>query len=120
MISGGAGHDHLSGGAGQDGFRFDTALSAASNIDDILDFSVADDTIYLDRDIFTGLVADGPLDAGAFRAGISALDADDRILYDAATGHISYDSDGIGGAAAILFATVTPGTTLSSADFLGF
>jgi Ca2+-binding RTX toxin-like protein len=120
QLFGGGGHDDLQGGTGMDGFRFDTALSAANNVDHILDFSVVDDTIYLDRDIFTGIAADGPLAAGAFRAGTSALDADDRILYDAATGHISYDADGVGGTAAILFATVTPGTALTSADFVGY
>jgi len=118
-LYGGAGHDVLSGGTGQDGFRFDTALNAASNVDDILDFSVVDDTIFLDDAIFAGL-ATGPLAAGAFRAGNVALEADDRILYDAATGHMSYDADGVGGTAAILFANVTPGTALTSADFVGF
>jgi len=116
-LLGGGGHDVMTGGTGQDGFRFDTALSATNNVDDILDFSVADDTIYLDDAIFAGL-ATGPLAAGAFRAGSAALDGDDRILYDAATGHISYDSDGVGGTAAILFATVTPGLALTNADFI--
>jgi len=120
QLFGGGGHDDLQGGTGMDGFRFDTALSAANNVDHILDFSVVDDTIYLDRDIFTGIAADGPLAAGAFRVGTVALDADDRILYDAPTGHLFYDSDGLGGAAAILFATVTPGTALTSADFVGY
>jgi len=119
-LYGGAGHDDLTGGSGADRFRFDSAPSAATNVDDILDFNVADDSLYLDRDVFTGLAADGALAAGAFRAGTAALDADDRILYDAATGHILYDADGIGGAAAILFATVTPGLVLTSADFVGY
>jgi hypothetical protein len=69
MLSGGAGHDVLGGGLGEDGFRFDTTLNAAKNVDAILDFSVADDSIFLDRGIFTGLAADGPLAAGAFQAG---------------------------------------------------
>jgi len=116
-LLGGGGHDVMTGGTGQDGFRFDTALSATNNVDGILDFSVADDTIYLDDAIFAGL-ATGPLAVGAFRAGSAALDGDDRILYDAATGHISYDSDGVGGTAAILFATVTPGLALTNADFI--
>jgi len=119
-LSGGTGHDVLGGGLGEDGFRFDTTLNAAKNVDAILDFSVADDSIFLDRDIFTGLAADGPLAAGAFQAGTVALDADDRILFDAATGHLFYDGDGIGGAAAILFATVTPGLVLTSADFIAY
>ena len=80
-------------------------------------YSVVDDTIFLDRDIFTGIAANGTLAAAAFRAGTAAGDADDRIVYDAATGNIFYDADGLGGVAQILFATVTPATALTNADF---
>ena len=119
-LHGGAGNDALTGGASLDGFFFDAPLNAATNVDQILDFSTAQDSIYLDRDIFTGIAASGTLAAGAFRAGTTALDADDRILYQAATGQIRYDADGAGGAAAILFATVTPGLALTNADFVGY
>ena len=57
----------------------------------------------------------GPNDA--FRAGTAALDADDRIIYDAATGQLWYDADGNGAGAAVHFADVTPGTTVTNADF---
>jgi len=93
---------------------------AHRNVDDIFDLVVADNTLYLDREIFTGVAADGPLAADAFRAGTVALDADDRILYDSATGHLFYDADGLGRTAAILFATVTAGTALTSADCVGY
>ena len=116
-LFGGTGSDDLTGGTGADRFRFDSALSAATNVDDILDYSVVDDTIFLDRDVFTGIAANGTLAAAAFRAGTSAGDADDRIVYDAATGNIFYDADGLGGVAQILFATVTPATALTNADF---
>ncbi len=118
-LYGGTGSDSLTGGGGRDGFHFDTAPGAA-NVDEITDFSVVSDTLFLDRDIFTGLAADGPLAAGAFRAGTAAADADDRILYHAASGEIRYDPDGAGGAAAILFARVDPGTALTHADFAGY
>ena len=118
-IFGGQGSDSLSGGGGADAFSFDGDLGA-SNVDAILDFSVADDTILLNLAIFSELAAEGVLAPSAFRAGTAAADADDRILYDTATGRIFYDADGTGDQAAILFATVTPGTTLTSADFAGF
>ncbi len=118
-LYGGTGSDSLTGGGGKDGFHFDTA-PGATNVDTITDFSPLSDTIFLDRDIFAGLAADGPLAAGAFRSGTAAVDADDRILYDAATGNLRYDPDGSGGAAAILFAKVDPGTALTSADFVGY
>ena len=116
-LFGGTGSDNLTGGTGTDRFRFDTALSAATNVDHILDFDVVDDTIFLDRNIFTGIAVNGTLAAGAFRAGTSAGDVDDRIVYDAATGNIFYDADGLGGVAQILFATIGAGTALTNADF---
>ncbi len=48
----------------------------------------------------------------------SALDADDRIIYDSATGRIYYDADGSGAGAQVLFAQVTAGLALTNADFL--
>ena len=57
------------------------------------------------------------LPADAFRIGAAAADATDRIIYNSATGDISYDSDGTGANAAILFAKVTPLTALTNADF---
>ena len=82
---------------------------------------MVDDTILLDRAIFTELAADGELAASAFRNGTAAADANDRIIYDAATGRIFYDADGdAAGADAILFATVTAGKPLTNADFVGF
>ena len=108
-LHGGASSDDLIGGAGLDSFYFDAPLNAAVNVDDIIGLQGPDDSIFLDRAIFTGIAADGAIGAAAFRLGTSALDTDDRILYDSATGQIRYDADGIGGTAAILFATVTPG-----------
>jgi Ca2+-binding RTX toxin-like protein len=119
-LHGGLGNDSLNGGTGIDKFFFETALSAALNVDDILDFSVADDTIFLDRSIFTGIAANGTLAAGAFVNGAAAVDASDRIIYDSATGNIFYDEDGVGGVAQVLFATVVPGTALTNGDFSAF
>jgi Ca2+-binding RTX toxin-like protein len=58
------------------------------------------------------------LAASAFVAGTAAGDGSDRIIYDQATGNIFHDADGTGATAAVLFATVTPGTVLTNADFL--
>lgn len=118
-IFGRAGMDTLEGGSGSDKFYFDSALNAATNVDTILDYSPVADSIFLSRSIFTG-IAVGTLSTTAFHTGTAAADAADRIVYNSATGQIFYDSDGIGAAAAVLFAVVTPGTALVAADFFGY
>lgn len=117
-ISGGAGVDTIEGGTGRDKFLFDTGLNGTTNVDTILDFSVADDTIVLDRSVFTAISANGTLSASAFHTGTNAADAGDRIIYDKANGNVYYDADGTGAAAKVLFATVDNNLPLSNADFI--
>jgi len=54
-LIGGNGNDVLVGGAGNDTFFFNAALNAATNVDTIIDFSVADDRIVLENGDFTAL-----------------------------------------------------------------
>jgi len=117
VLRGDAGNDVLTGGAGYDNFVFDTALGK-NNVDRITDFSVADDTILLNAAIFGAAGPAGYLAQGAFQTGSVASEADDRILYDAASGNIFYDADGSGAGAAVLFAQVTPGLGLTHMDFI--
>ncbi|HEX8258316.1 MAG TPA: M10 family metallopeptidase [Allosphingosinicella sp.] len=119
-IEGDGGADRLRGGEGADRFVFDAALNRNTNVDALLDFSVADDTILLDRAVFGGIDRDGALRLSAFWAGTAALDETDRIVYDAATGRIFYDADGSGAAAAVLFAEVRPGLALTHQDFAAY
>jgi serralysin len=116
VIKGYGGNDTLTGETGQDVFIFSAALSAATNVDTITDFSVADDTISLDDFVFTALTP-GLLAVSAFHIGAAAADASDRIVYNSATGALSYDEDGDGATAAILFATLQTGLALTNADF---
>jgi Ca2+-binding RTX toxin-like protein len=123
VLNGGAGSDILTGGVGNDAFLFNTALNAGTNIDQITDFSVPADTIRLENAIFTALgAATGTLTAAAFFGGPGAVahDLTDRIIYDATTGALSYDADGnkVGGVAAVQFATLGTGLTLTNADFV--
>ena len=116
-IYGSEGNDTLIGGAGEDRFHFNTA-PGPDNVDAIFDFTVGEDLIYLAKYTFTALGEPRTgLSAAAFQAGPTALEADDRILYDQASGQIFYDADGTGAAAAILFATVSAGTLLTHTDF---
>ena len=116
-LYGGTGHDSLTGGAGQNGFYFHTPLDARNNVDAIADFSPAYDTLFLEGPAFAAIGRTGALIADAFVTGSAARDAEDRIVYDKAAGRLSFDADGTGPAAAILFATLTPGTALTHADF---
>lgn len=119
-IEGGLGGDTLTGGTKADVFVFNSALGG-SNVDQLTDLNVSDDTIWLEK---TGAgpfdaVNIGALSADAFKVyGTGAVDGNDRILYDSASGKIYYDADGSGSSGRILFATVAPGTALTSADFV--
>ena len=118
LLWGGAGKDSLAGGAGRDGFVFNTALSAKTNVDRITDFRAIDDAIHLENAVFTGLTKTGALAGGAFRIGATALDRNDRILYDPSTGSLSYDADGNGKGLALKFAILATKPSITAADFL--
>ncbi|HEV2566786.1 MAG TPA: calcium-binding protein [Microvirga sp.] len=114
-LSGGTGRDVLTGGSEADLFVFDVALSAA-NADTITDFVVGADRIQLSGAIFTGLTASSL--AAAFTLGPVATAAQQRLVYNQATGELFWDADGSGGQAAVKFAAVTAGLSLSASDFL--
>jgi Ca2+-binding RTX toxin-like protein len=116
VLRGGTGHDNLRGGAGADHFQFDTPLDSATNVDQILDFNIADDTILLNDSNF-GELAPGALDAEALHIGASAAEVDDRIIYDSITGSLYYDADGSDPGKAIQFATLDAGLALTAGDF---
>lgn len=121
-LNGGAGNDSLLGGAGNDAFVFNTTLNATTNLDRISGFSTVDDTIVLENAVMAGLgAATGGLSTAAFRSGVGvtmAGDADDRIIYNLATGDLYYDADGSGGVASIRFAVIENKAALTAADFL--
>ena len=116
-LKGGEGRDVLVGNKGADTFEFTGRLNAA-HADKIRDFAHGVDQFY----VKWGLGNDGgrPFDLAqdAFHLGTVAADAEDRVIYDAATGRVLYDKDGFGGDDAVLFATVKAGITLDHTDFL--
>lgn len=116
-LYGGSGKDILSGGAGKDTFVFDTKPST-SNVDRITDFNVRDDVIWLDDDAFAKVGKTGNLKADAFTIGTKATDAEDRIIYDKATGKLFYDADGNGKGVAIQIALLDKNLALTAADFI--
>ncbi|HEX8256150.1 MAG TPA: hypothetical protein VF589_00845 [Allosphingosinicella sp.] len=116
ILHGGQGLDLLTGGAGADRFVFEAALSVGRNADRVMDFA-AEDFILLDRGAFGAAGPQARLAGDAFVLGAAAKDAEDRIVYDQASGRLFYDADGNGAGAQILFARLTAGTELGAADF---
>jgi Ca2+-binding RTX toxin-like protein len=117
VLNGGGGADSLQGQGGADTFAFTTALGGG-NVDAILDFAAGSDRIALDDAVFTQIGGLGALNANAFVTGTAAADANDRIIYNSATGQLFYDADGIGGTAAVLFATLQGNPVLAASDFV--
>ena len=123
VLYGGAGKDVLKGGSGKDIFVFDKPLNKKTNLDRITDFSVKDDTIWLDNAVFKklgkgSLTKKGKLDKEFFVTDTKARESDDYLIYNKKTGVLSYDADGSGSKKAIEIATLPKNLKLTSADFL--
>jgi len=116
VLQGGTGSDSLTGGAGKDIFLFDTGLTA--NVDKITDFTPIDDTIQLENQIFIKLTVTGTLDASQFVKGMGALDSNDYIIYNPATGVITYDADGSGVNQGVQVVVVGINLAITNADFV--
>ncbi|MET0744258.1 MAG: calcium-binding protein [Microvirga sp.] len=116
-LHGEAGRDHLFGGTGRDAFVFDRK-ARPGNVDKIVDFSVRDDTIWIENAVFRKVGPAGVLKKGAFWTGEAAHDAGDRVIYDRKTGALSYDRDGTGDAQPVQFAQLSKNLKLTHLDFL--
>ncbi len=115
LISGGAGLDTLIGGGGADRFVF--GESGAADADRITDFQHGIDKILMTYNLLPGNPAGTLADAAFRRIGSGSVDADDRVLYNRASGEIFLDGDGSGVMAPVLLARVDAGTTLGASDF---
>ena len=115
LISGGAGLDTLIGGGGADRFVFEE--SGAADADRITDFQHGIDKILMTYNLLPSNPAGTLADAAFRRIGSGSVDADDRILYNRASGEIFLDGDGSGAMAPVLLARVDAGTTLGASDF---
>ncbi|NJR61169.1 MAG: hypothetical protein HC769_21470 [Cyanobacteria bacterium CRU_2_1] len=112
-LSGSRGKDRLAGGRGKDIFRF---ADIRDRVDRITDFRSVDDIIHISKRGFRSDLKRGKLRANQFVLGSRALDADDRFIYNRATGSLFYDTDGIGGANQLLIAQLTNRSTLTRVD----
>jgi Ca2+-binding RTX toxin-like protein len=118
VIDGKGGNDTLIGMGGADAFAFTTALGS-NNVDSIIGFDVADDTIRLAGGAGNAFasIEPGGWSASAFTIGNGPTTAEHRIIYHQPSGALYYDSDGAGAAASVLFALVTPGLNLTATNF---
>lgn len=123
ILSGGAGNDTLdgstgtntlTGGIGNDNFKF----TSMGHTDTITDYNVTNDTIQLENAVFMALATTGTLLASQFRVGTQALDANDFIIYNNATGKLLYDADGEGAIAAIQIAMLGLGLAMTNTDIM--
>src|SRR5881394_1855163 len=120
-ISGGSGNDTLTGSGGQDMFVF--SQYGTGHADVLTDFAGNSwDSIRLDASTFTAIGAVGRFASGDVRffVGTTAHDADDRIIYNPATGQLWYDADGNGSGSAELIATLTTKPNMLANDIWVF
>jgi Ca2+-binding RTX toxin-like protein len=125
ILNGGVGNDYLYGGSGNDilkgGAGDDIFLLTTFSTHTIKDFSIDNDTIQLDINVFTQLTTSGPLKAANFIEGAAAADTNDYVIYNKGTGELFYDADGSDPGAAEQIALLGTGTThpaLTFADFI--
>jgi Ca2+-binding RTX toxin-like protein len=114
-LFGGDGDDVLRGESGSDAFIFHTAPGSSADI--IRDFSVADDSVWLDDKVFSTVGPEGHLKSWVFWTGTEAHDATDRVIYDRSNGTLYYDPDGTGATEQVAVAKLTTGLKMSFADF---
>lgn len=67
--------------------------------------------------MFAGIGSGGTLLSADFALG-AATTSSQHIIYDAGSGNLLYDKDGVGGLAAVIFGHVTAGLTVTASDFL--
>jgi Ca2+-binding RTX toxin-like protein len=114
-LAGGGGVDTLTGGGGSDVFQL-TEAPVPGNFDRIVDFQSGLDQIMLSAPGYDAL--GGDLTADEFFVGARAYTPDQNVIYNAATGQLFWDVDGVGGAAQVLIAVFVGTPALDITDFV--
>jgi len=81
------------------------------------DMTAGADIIRLDDTHFAGIGPLGVLNADAFHIGAEAADAEDRVVYNSATGQLFFDANGSGAGGLTLFANLSTGLALNNTEF---
>ncbi|HYD55997.1 MAG TPA: calcium-binding protein [Burkholderiales bacterium] len=130
-LDGGAGNDRihagnddggntLTGGSGADIFYFYSPIGGVT-WNEVTDFASGADTLEFDGRLYAALGPTGRFAAGdgrfhAAAGATSGQDADDRLVYDTASGDLWYDEDGSGAQAGQLVARLGTGVALAATD----
>jgi Ca2+-binding RTX toxin-like protein len=114
-LDGNMGADSLTGGLGADTFLF---IFTDQPYDTITDFSLAQgDKINLYKGAFTRFTTVGTVGSEFFVKGSAALDGNDYIIYNPATGGLFYDADGNGVNAPVQIALMGTNLALTNLNF---
>ena len=97
---------------GKDIFVFNTKPNKSANLDKIADFSVRNDSIWLDNSVFKKLGKGSEanpvkLNKSFFTVGSGAKDKNDYVIYNSKKGVLLYDADGSGAGAAVQVTTLS-------------
>ncbi|HLO75856.1 MAG TPA: calcium-binding protein, partial [Magnetospirillum sp.] len=112
-LIGGAGADTLIGSEGADVYKY---VNSTEGGDSIIAFIHGQDKLTVVSSNF-GNLSVGALASSAFALSTQTQTTATRFIYNASTGVLSYDADGVGTAsAAVTLATLTGGTGFSASD----
>jgi Ca2+-binding RTX toxin-like protein len=78
---------------------------------------VGSDVLHLTRNTFTAFANQGSVHTSQLTFGSAATMAAHRLIYNSSTGALSYDADGVGGAAQVQFASLSKGLAISASSF---
>jgi Ca2+-binding RTX toxin-like protein len=112
-LFGGIGNDTLSGGSGNDSLVFERL---GEGIDTITDFSVNNDLLVFSTTFDAALVV-GSVTSQMFRIGTAATSNEHRFIYNAGSGDLFYDSDGIGTNEQLKIASLGTNLSLTNNNF---
>lgn len=110
-IAGLTGADVLTGGLGEDRFVF---AHTGAHADDITDFLSGTDSLWLNPTAFAALTA-GNLDPTQFRDSGTPADGNDFLVYNQASGVLSYDAAG-DGSSLVAIVDLGANTVLAASD----
>ncbi len=116
-LVGGGGADQLTGGAGLDVLVLSQKVASA---DTIGDFVTGKDSLEISAAQFAAGLQAGALAAARFRANTTgqAADANDRFIFNIATGDLFFDNNGTGAGGSRLIATFGgSSTSIAASDF---